>query len=87
MSDIIDISSIGVTVTLNVFESVFSLDVAREKYSKYLKIVLSSDHVSKEKIHNIKEIISNIKKNNFYNFILSIFYYSTLSTLFTLIRI
>ena len=40
-------------------ESVFTLDVAREKYSKYLKIVLSSDHVSKEKIYNIKEIISN----------------------------
>ena len=40
-------------------ESVFKLDVAREKYSKYLKIVLSSDHVSKEKIYNIKEIISN----------------------------
>ena len=42
-------------------ESVFTLDVAREKYSKYLKIVLSSDHVSKEKIYNIKEILS---KNN-----------------------
>ena len=40
-------------------ESVFTLDVAREKYSKYLKIVLSSDHVSKEKIYTIKEIISN----------------------------
>ena len=39
-------------------ESVFTLDTAREKYSKYLKIVLSSDHVSKEKIYNIKEIIS-----------------------------
>ena len=42
-------------------ESVFTLDVAREKYSKYLRIVLSSDHVSKEKIYGIKEIIS---KNN-----------------------
>ena len=40
-------------------ESVFTLDAAREKYSKYLRIVLSSDHVSKEKIYNIKEIISN----------------------------
>ena len=39
-------------------ESVFTLDTAREKYSKYLKIVLSSDHVSKEKIRSIKEIIS-----------------------------
>ena len=40
-------------------ESVFTLDVAREKDSKYLKIVLSSDRVSKEKIYNIKQIISN----------------------------
>ena len=39
-------------------ESVFTLDIAREKYSKYLKIILSSDHVSKEKIYSIKEIIS-----------------------------
>ena len=39
-------------------ESVFTLDIAREKYSKYLKIILSSDHVSKEKIYSIKKIIS-----------------------------
>ncbi len=39
-------------------ESVFTLDIARERYSKYLKIVLSSDHVSKEKMHSIKKIIT-----------------------------
>ena len=39
-------------------ESVFTLDIARERYSKYLKIVLSSDHVSKEKIHSIKKLIT-----------------------------
>ena len=42
-------------------ETVFTLDTAREKYSKYLNIILSSDRVSKEKIISIKDIIA---KNN-----------------------
>ena len=39
-------------------ENVFSLDTAREKYSKYLRITLSSDSISKQKIYDIKKIIS-----------------------------
>ena len=38
-------------------EKIYSLDDAREKYSKYLNITLSSDIISKEKIYNIKKII------------------------------
>ena len=42
-------------------ESAFTLDAAREKFSKYIKIILSSEYISKEKIFNIKKIIA---KNN-----------------------
>ncbi len=37
-------------------EKVYSLDDAREKFSKYLNITLSSDVISKEKVHDIKNI-------------------------------
>ena len=39
-------------------ENVFSLDTAREKYSKYLRIILSSESISKQKIYDIKKIIN-----------------------------
>ena len=42
-------------------ESVLTLDAAREKFSKYVRIILSSDHMSKEKIFTLKKIIT---KNN-----------------------
>jgi DNA polymerase-3 subunit alpha len=38
-------------------EKLYTLTEAREKYSKHLSIVLSSEIISKEKIHNIKNII------------------------------
>jgi len=38
-------------------EKVYSLDDAREKYSKFLSIILSSDKISKEKVLDIKNII------------------------------
>ena len=42
-------------------ENVFTLDEAREKFSKYIKIILSSDNISKDKIHEIKRIITKNK--------------------------
>ena len=38
-------------------EKLYTLTEAREKYSKHLSIVLSSELISKEKIHDIKNII------------------------------
>ena len=38
-------------------DKIYSLDDAREKFSKYLNITLSSDTISKEKVHDIKNII------------------------------
>ena len=38
-------------------ENLYTLIEAREKYSKHLSIVLSSELISKEKIHDIKKII------------------------------
>ena len=38
-------------------DKIYSLDEAREKYSKSLNIILSSDKISKEKVHDIKNII------------------------------
>jgi vacuolar-type H+-ATPase subunit E/Vma4 len=38
-------------------EKLYTLIEAREKYSKHLSIVLSSELISKEKIHDIKNII------------------------------
>ena len=42
-------------------ESVFTLDTAREKFSKCIRIILSSEYISKDKIYDIKKIIT---KNN-----------------------
>ncbi len=42
-------------------ENVFTLDEAREKFSKYIKIIFSSDNITKDKIHDVKRIIT---KNN-----------------------
>ena len=39
-------------------EKIFTLLEAREKYSKYLSIILSSEILSKDKIHDIKNIIN-----------------------------
>jgi DNA polymerase-3 subunit alpha len=38
-------------------EKLYTLTEAREKYSKHLSIILSSELISKEKIHDIKNII------------------------------
>ena len=38
-------------------DKVFTLNAARDKYSKYLNIVLSSDSISKDKISSLKDII------------------------------
>ena len=38
-------------------DKIYSLDDAREKFSKYLNITLSSDIISKDKVHDIKKII------------------------------
>tara|TARA_B100001109_G_scaffold111132_1_gene90718 strand:+ start:11163 stop:14594 length:3432 start_codon:yes stop_codon:yes gene_type:complete len=38
-------------------DKIYSLDDAREKFSKYLKITLSSDIISKDKVYDIKNII------------------------------
>tara|TARA_B100001741_G_C16207181_1_gene438550 strand:- start:19 stop:618 length:600 start_codon:yes stop_codon:yes gene_type:complete len=39
-------------------DDVYTLDTARDKYSKYIQIVLSSDLISRQKILDIKKIIS-----------------------------
>ena len=45
-------------------EKLYTLTEAREKYSKHLSIVLSSEIISKEKIHNIKNIIDKYDSGN-----------------------
>ena len=45
-------------------EKLFTLTEAREKYSKHLSIVLSSELISKEKIHDIKSIIDKYDSGN-----------------------
>ena len=45
-------------------EKLYTLTEAREKYSKHLSIVLSSDLISKEKIHDIKNIIDRHDSGN-----------------------
>ena len=45
-------------------ETLYTLVEAREKYSKYLSIILSSDLISKEKIHDIKNIIDKYDSGN-----------------------
>jgi DNA polymerase-3 subunit alpha len=45
-------------------EKLYTLTEAREKYSKHLSIVLSSEIISKEKIHDIKNIIDKYDSGN-----------------------
>ncbi len=45
-------------------EKLYTLTEAREKYSKYLSIILSSELISKEKIHDIKNIIDKYDSGN-----------------------
>ena len=45
-------------------EKLYTLTEAREKYSKHLSIVLSSELISKEKIHDIKNIIDKYDSGN-----------------------
>jgi DNA polymerase-3 subunit alpha len=45
-------------------EKLYTLTEAREKYSKHLSIVLSSELISKEKIHDIKNIIDKHDSGN-----------------------
>ena len=45
-------------------ERVCTLTDAREKYSKHLSIILSSEIISKEKIHDIKNIIDKYDSGN-----------------------
>tara|TARA_Y100000022_G_scaffold199620_1_gene212537 strand:- start:2270 stop:3694 length:1425 start_codon:yes stop_codon:yes gene_type:complete len=39
-------------------ENVFTLNAAREKFSKYIRIILSSEHISKDNIFDLKKIIT-----------------------------
>ena len=43
-------------------DKIYSLDEAREKFSKFLSITLSSDIISKQKIYDIKNIIDKYDK-------------------------
>ena len=45
-------------------ENVFTLDEAREKFSKYIKIILSSDNITKDKIHAVKKLLQKIILKN-----------------------
>ena len=45
-------------------DNVFTLNTARDKYSKYLSITLSSDCMSKDKISALRDIISKIIQEN-----------------------
>jgi DNA polymerase-3 subunit alpha len=45
-------------------EKLYTLTEAREKYSKHLSIILSSELISKEKIHDIKRIIDKYDSGN-----------------------
>ena len=45
-------------------DKLYTLTEAREKYSKHLSIVLSSELISKEKIHDIKNIIDKHDSGN-----------------------